>query len=346
MLDEKIRNRIKSAQSIGITTHIRPDGDAIGSTLGLGLSLIALGKNVQMVMRDGVSQTFRHLNGYELIKKSFEGPCDLYISVDCSDLKRTGGVLEGKPIGICVDHHITNENFAEINCVFPQAVATSEILADKSRHWDLPITQDVARAYLSGILSDSIGFRTSNTTAKSLRVAADLIDRGANITDLYNKALLSRSYEATSYWGFALSRMQHENHLVWTSLTLDDRQKSGYTANDDADLTNVLSSIDPLDVAVLFVEQKGGIVKVSWRARAGLDISPLATSFGGGGHPAASGAEIQGTLNDVEQQVLQATKQYLEQIDSNAQLQTASKSIISNFPLEGGKNNNGVENEF
>jgi len=314
MLDEKIRNRISEAKRIGITTHIRPDGDAIGSSLGLGLCLLAAGKQVQMVLRDGLSHTFKFLEGSDLYQTSFTEECDLYIAVDCSDLKRVGGVLDGKTVNIAIDHHITNENFAEINYVCPDAVATAAILAEKVPAWGLTIPPAAARAFLTGILSDSIGFRTSNTTAHSLRLAANLMDRGANITELYNKALLSRSFEAAQYWGFGLSRLQREGTLIWSALTLEDRKKSGYTLTDDADLINVLSSIDPMDVVVLFVEQKNNIVKISWRAKAGLDISKLAASFGGGGHPAASGAEISGTLEEVQNLVLQATRSYLSQI--------------------------------
>jgi phosphoesterase RecJ-like protein len=313
MSDIQIKQRIDQAQQIGITAHIRPDGDAIGAVLGLGLSLLASGKQVELVLRDGVSQTFRHLAGSDQVKRAFTKDCDLYIVVDCSDMKRTGGVLEGKTVGVAIDHHITNEQFAEINLIEPESVATSAILAEKLPEWGYPITVDVARALLTGVLSDSIGFRTSNTTSRSLRIAADLMDRGANISELYNKALISRSYSATNYWGFALARLQHEDNMVWTSLTLQDRASAGYQGNDDADLTNILSSIDPLDIAVLFVEQKADLVKVSWRARPGLDISSLATSFGGGGHPAAAGAEIIGTMEEVQRIVLQATRDYLEQ---------------------------------
>jgi phosphoesterase RecJ-like protein len=147
--------------------------------------------------------------------------------------------LDGKAIGLVIDHHITNENYGELNFVNPEAVATCAILAEKLLTWGLPINRDIARALLTGIVSDSIGFRTSNTTAKSLRIAADLMDRGANITELYNKALLSRSFAATHYWGYALSRLQHEDNLVWTALTLQDRKESGYQGNDDADLTSL-----------------------------------------------------------------------------------------------------------
>lgn len=312
MTENLIKQKIDQAQHIGVTAHIRPDGDAIGSVLGLGLSLLAAGKQVEMVLKDGVSNSFRHLVGSELIKRSFSADCDLYIVVDCSDLKRTGGVLDGKTVGIVIDHHITNENFAELNLVEPSSVATSAILAQKLPAWGYPITQDVARALMTGILSDSIGFRTSNTTSASLRIASDLMDLGANISELYNKALINRSFAATNYWGFALARLQHEDNLVWTTLTLQDRANSGYSGNDDADLTNILSSIDPLDIAVLFVEQRADLTKVSWRARSGLDISSLAASFGGGGHPAAAGAEISGSLDVVQRLVLEATRNYLD----------------------------------
>lgn len=315
-LDDLIKDALNQAASIGIITHIRPDGDAVGAALGLGLALKDAGKTVQMVLDGGISPTFRHLPGASSVKKEFEGDVDLIIVVDSADLKRTGKLPSGRTPDICIDHHITNEQFARINLVEPQAVATSAILTSHLPAWGLHINSDVAKALLTGILSDSIGFRTSNTSAESLRLAANLIDAGANINELYNKALLSRSYEATKYWGFGLTRLQRMNGMIWTSLSLEDRKASGYFGNDDADLTNILSSIDSYDVVILFVEQNATRTKVSWRARAGLDISELALALGGGGHPAAAGAELTGTLAEVEQKIIQMTQDYLAQVKS------------------------------
>ena len=314
MIQDQIRQAIQGANQIGITSHIRPDGDAIGAVLALGLALQQAGKQVQMVLRDGISNTFKHLPGSDLIKKNFEGDCDLYIVLDASDLPRTGGVLDGRRIDICIDHHITNEKFAGLNLVEPDAVATCAILTELIPQIGLTINQPVASALLSGILSDSIGFRTSNTNTKALRLAADLMDLGANINELYNKALISRPFEATKYWGFALQKLERSDGMVWTSLTLEDRKNAAYPGNDDADLTNILSSIDPLDVAILFVEQKPNLVKVSWRARPGLDISHIAHSLGGGGHPAAAGVECAGTLPEVQEKVLKITADYLNNV--------------------------------
>lgn len=312
MIQQEIQQAIQKANQVGITAHIRPDGDAIGSVLGLGLALQNSGKKVQMVLRDGVSSTFRHLPGADQIQQKFSEDCDLYIALDSSDLQRLGEVLKGHQVDICIDHHVTNERFAKINLVEPDSVATSTILAELIPQIGLTIDQSVACALLTGILSDSIGFRTSNTNAKALRIAADLMDKGANINELYNKALISRPFEATKYWGFALKKLERADGLVWTSLTLEDRKNAAYPGNDDADLTNIISSIDPLDVAVLFVEQKPDLVKVSWRARPGLDISNIAHALGGGGHPAAAGVECAGTLLEVQEKVLKLTADYLK----------------------------------
>jgi bifunctional oligoribonuclease and PAP phosphatase NrnA len=312
MILEEIRQAIDHSERIGITAHIRPDGDAVGSVIAFGLALISAEKQVQMVLRDGVSNTFKHLQGSELVKQKFESDCDLYIALDSSDLLRLGGVLGEHQADICIDHHITNENYAKINMVRPDAVATCAILAEVIPQLGLIIDLPVANALLTGILSDSIGFRTSNTNADALRIAADLMDKGANINNLYNKALISRPFEAARYWGYALKKLERKDGLVWTNLTLEDRKNAGYPGNDDADLINVLSSIDPLDIVVLFVEQKTDLVKVSWRARPGLDISGIAHSLGGGGHPAAAGVELAGTLSVVSEQVLELTANYLK----------------------------------
>jgi phosphoesterase RecJ-like protein len=330
MIEHEIRKAIENAGQIGVTAHIRPDGDAIGAVLAMGLALQNAGKQVQMVLRDGVSNSFRHLAGSDQVKKSFDEECDLYIALDSSDLQRLGGVLKDHQADVCIDHHITNEQFAKINLVDPKSVATCAILAELMPEIGLKIDLPVASALLTGILSDSIGFRTSNTNAKALRIAADLMDIGADINELYNKALISRPFEATKYWGFALQKMERNDGIVWTSLTLEDRKNAGYTGNDDADLTNILSSIEDLDIAVLFVEQKPDIVKVSWRARPGLDISGIAHALGGGGHPAAAGVECNGNLLTVQDKVLKMTQEYLQISKEN------TIGVFQNTP-DGGK---------
>lgn len=310
-IDARIADLFSAAQTVGVVSHIRPDGDAVGSLLGLGLALRAAGKTVQTVLTDGVPPNLRHLPGAGEVVKRLSGQVDLAVVVDCSDLPRTGGALGSREVDLVIDHHVTNLEFGKVNLVDPDEVATCAILALRMPQWGLKIDTDVATDLLTGLIADTIGFRTSNMNSQALRLAADLMDTGANLSDLYRRALVQKSYEAARYWGKGLDRLVREGGLVWTSLTLDDRRAVSYHGNDDADLVNVLSSIDG-DVAVVFIEQHGGKVKVSWRSRPGIDVSNLALRFGGGGHPAAAGVEMQGDIEEVKNRVLTATRELLD----------------------------------
>jgi bifunctional oligoribonuclease and PAP phosphatase NrnA len=315
-----VGEKLHQAQRVLILTHLRPDGDAIGSLLGLGLSLLAVGKSVQMVSVDGVPAAFRHLTGSDKISKRADGNFDLLIVVDCSDPGRVGNPLEGlRQPDINIDHHITNLNFAVQNLVETEATATAEIIARCLSAWELPVSVGVADALLTGILSDTIGLRTTNVTGRVLRTAADLVDTGSNLANLYRKSLLQKSLNAARYWGAGLSNLMFEDGIVWTTLTLADRKAANYPGRDDADLINMLSFLNEAEVAIIFIEQPDNLVKVSWRAQNGKDVSQVALRFGGGGHRAAAGAEITGFLPDVQLQVLNATREiFLQEKVSDA----------------------------
>jgi len=264
-----------------------------------------------MVLEDG-AEGFKYLPKYHLIQQTPVGEVDMVVVVDCSDPTRVGGVLDdyGKP-DLVVDHHKTNLNFGNINIVEPDQVATAAIIYDHLLDWGLAFDPDVAACLLSGIVGDTIGFRTPNVNSEVLRIAAALIDLGADLADIYRKGLVMKSFEAVRYWGSGLSRLQREDGLVWTSLTLADRQEIGYAGNDDADLVNILSAVRDVEVAVIFVEQSQNNVKISWRARPGVDVSGIAFEFGGGGHAAAAGADVEGSLEEVQKRVISQTRQLL-----------------------------------
>lgn len=315
---EKVINQIKEklhkSQRPLIISHIRPDGDAIGSLIGLGLALQKSGKTPCLVLEDGLPAKYRFINGHKLIVKKPVYDADLTIVLDCSDNRRIGDSFINLHADINIDHHKTNENFGDINFVLSDYPATTAILAEFLPIWGFPLDQDSSSALLMGILTDTIGFRTSNVTPATLRQAATLMELGADLPGIYTNALVSQSFPASLIWGAALSRLVREDGLVWTVITLDDRKKAGYAGLDDADLTNVLSAIEGSDVSIVFNEQKSGKVKVSWRSNAPFDVSRIAQQFGGGGHAPASGAEIEGTLDEVENTVLAKTKQYMKDI--------------------------------
>jgi phosphoesterase RecJ-like protein len=312
-IDIEIKNKIDQAQHILVVSHVRPDGDAIGSTLALGLALLKAGKSVEMVLNDGVPASFHHLPGHELILKAPTCEPDLFITVDCADFKRTGKQFVGyrKP-DINIDHHVTNEKFGVINLIEPLSVATSSVLTGHLQEWGLTIDAEVASNLATGIVTDTLGFRTSNTTSTALRQAAFLIDTGIDMPNLYNRALVSRTLQAAKYWGAGLSSLKTMDGIVFATLKLEDRQASGYGGSDDADLINIISAIDDHVVGMIFVEQHGS-VKISWRAlQPGIDVSKIATHFNGGGHKAAAGADIVGTLDEIQTRVLETTREMLK----------------------------------
>src|ERR1044071_8806913 len=190
-----IKERLDTSENVVIASHIRPDGYAIGSLLGLGLALRDAGKSVQLVLVDGVSTSFRHLEGSELIVKAPAGEHDTFITVDSADFKRVGKALEkfGQP-DINIDHHKTNENFGKLNLVEAEEVATAAILARYLPDWGYKITKPIAAALLTGIVTETLGFRTSSTNPSALRLSAMLMETGVDMTDLYMKSLVKKTF--------------------------------------------------------------------------------------------------------------------------------------------------------
>ncbi|MFM8426090.1 MAG: DHH family phosphoesterase [Chloroflexota bacterium] len=308
-----IKKRIADANKVVIASHVRPDGDAIGSLLGLGLALIDAGKTVEMILVDGAPSSFKFLEGSELVKKEPTGGHDTFITVDCADFKRTGKIFEnfGQP-DINIDHHKTNEKFGKLNLIEAEEVATAAILTNHLPGWGLKITKPIATALLTGILTDTLGFRTSNVTPEALRQSAQLMEAGVDLPEIYMQSLVRKSFPAAKYWGAGLSSLESKDGIVWGTLTLADRKSSGYGGNDDADLINMISAIDGNKVGMVFVQQTDNKVKISWRAlQPGIDVSPIAKHFNGGGHAAAAGADIEGSLEDIQKEALKITKQLL-----------------------------------
>lgn len=323
LLIANITKSIEAADRVVVISHIRPDGDAVGSLLGLGLALQAVGKDVQMVLPDVVPYNMRHLYGSDQIVLRPVGPADLVIALDVSDLQRLGEVLEGYGIpDINIDHHYTNAGFARWNLIDSDAAATAEIIARYLSTFGLPMSKAVANALLTGLITDTIGFRTRNVKPNTLRIVANLMEAGGCLSEMYYPALVQRTLDGTRYWGAGLSKLQDRDRLVWTCLSLEDRQRSGYTDNDDADLINVMSAIVGVDVAMILVEQSPSRVKISWRLSGhsirDLDVSQIAMKFGGGGHKAAAGAEVNGALVDVLTKSVGVTQKYLADYDSHS----------------------------
>ena len=310
---QRVGELIDAAENIALISHERPDGDAVGSLLGMSVSLQLSGKRAVPVLADGVPGRFRFLPAWQTVQTRLPEAWDLLICVDAGDLRRMGldpGVFVRLP-DINIDHHPTNSNYAQVNIVDSAAAASAELVHDLILALGLPMDLDVATCLLAGLVNDTIGFRTTNVTPRVLRMAADLLERGAPLARIYELSLSQRSFDAARYWGSGLSSLERDGGLIWASLSLEDRLRAGYPGPDDADLVDLLTTIEGAEIVVILVEQLGGRIKVSWRCKAGLDVSGLAAMFGGGGHRPAAGAVIEGSLDDVKARVLGATRQLL-----------------------------------
>jgi phosphoesterase RecJ-like protein len=307
---EQARAALANARRVLAMTHIAPDGDAIGSMLGFGLALRAAGKEVVMACADLVPDVFRFLPAAGEITAAPEGEFDYAVALDVSDVGRLGdlGPRLGRPPDLLFDHHITNTGFATVNLIDAKAASAAELVAEMLPDLGLKLDTDVAQCLLTGVVNDTLGFRTSNTTIKTLGIAQELMAAGGSLQQVYELTLFKRSYSAVRLWAEGLARMQLKHRMVWARLPLEARQAANFQGQGDADLINVLTSVREAEVALVFVERADGKVKVSWRAATGVNVAAVAAQFGGGGHAAAAGAELAGTMDEVETQVLTATR--------------------------------------
>ena len=312
---ERAAKLIADSSDIVVISHERPDGDAVGSLLALTLALKEKGKQVWPVLDDGLPEKWQFLPGADLIQSELPAGEHPIITVDAADIHRLGAI-EVSQVDVNIDHHPSNTQFGTINLVDPAAAATTLLLHRLLPEFDLAINVDIASNLLAGLITDTLGFRTSSVSPEALRVAADLIEAGADTARLYRKAMFGRSYEAARYWAHGLSRMDMRDGVVWSSLLVTDRRQAKYPGTDDADLIDVLTTIEGPRIAVLFIEQADGNVKISWRALPGIDVSRIASTFGGGGHMLAAGAMIEGEVQEVVDRVLKSTFAALAEAES------------------------------
>jgi len=312
---------IEQANSILVTSHIDPDGDALGSTLAMAYVCKQWGKRVICVNESPIPRRFSFLPKIdevrrpEQVNESFE----YVIVVDAADRKRVGETVQQcfhpQAQILNIDHHRTNDEFGTINVVMPNVCATAGILYQWMKNsakvrWDATL----ATYLYTGILTDTGGFRYSNTSADVLRMAAQLVDYGAQADEIADYALESSSYEQIRCLERALSTLSlsEDGQIAWLSLSLADVK---WIQANDADVEGIVDiprKIEGVDVGIFFRETSESTVKVSFRSKKKVDVSKIAQEFGGGGHPRAAGCTVEGGLEAVKKQVLKRVKAELE----------------------------------
>ncbi|HEY74901.1 MAG TPA: bifunctional oligoribonuclease/PAP phosphatase NrnA [Thermoflexia bacterium] len=291
-----------------LVTHVAPDGDAIGSLLGLGWTLLAQGKSPTLACQDVLPRRFAFLPGFEkVVQDPPPGPYDLLIVLDCSDLDRIGqiGEVVGRDLPLLnIDHHVTNTRFGTVDLVAEDAVSTTHLLYHLLQRLNYSLDERIATCLLTGLVTDTRGFRTANVTPEILRIAVELMEAGAPLTTITRNGLDRRPLAALRLWGAGLARLQSANGIVWTTLPVSVQQTIGHDGYGDAGLANLLISAEEAKVSVVFTEQPDGEVEVGFRATPGFDVSRIALQLGGGGHALAAGCRVPGPLEEAQRRVL------------------------------------------
>ena len=307
---------IAAAPRLYVTAHITPDGDTVGSALGLYWALTGLGKHVRVACADPVPDIYQFLPGSELIRALKPQADELLVIPDSSDLSRLGALYDSTLFAnrtlINIDHHVTNVRFGSINWIEPRAASTAEIMVEMCDGLNAPIDERIATCLLTGIATDTLVFRTSSTTPELLEVAARLVRTGAPLTRIVEETFNTRNASDLSLQGKILANMLCEDGLVWADNTVAMRREAGASENGSSGIGTLLLSTRGARVSVVFIEKGENVVEVSFRSRPGCDISRIAFGFGGGGHPQAAGCTLQDTLSGAHERVLPAVRELLK----------------------------------
>jgi phosphoesterase RecJ-like protein len=302
---------IENHNSFVISTHISPDGDALGAQLGLYSFLKDLGKQVWAVNTDPVPAVYTFLPFSDVIlSRPPSDPFEILIIVDAGSFVRIGDdlskVLLPEKAIINIDHHLTNDRFGNYNWIDADACAVSELIYKLIKRYGMSIGQKRAICLYTGIMTDTGGFRFSNTTTVAHRIAAELIAEGISVDRISRFVYESLPSSRIKLLGLALSTLQVslDGKIAWIRVTQNMYERTGTTQEDTENFIDYVKSIDTVEIALFFVELKNGKTKVSFRSKNEFDVSKVASNLGGGGHQRAAGCTIKASVDETEKIVV------------------------------------------
>lgn len=312
---EEAAQAIGDSRTLVLACHVNPDGDALGSLLGLALALIPLGKTVTCLSEDGVPDILRFLPGSEMVRRKTDADTfDLALVLDSGELSRVGDTVQplvarARRI-IDIDHHVTAGAFGDIRVLDSRAASTAEIVYALLQTLNAPITPEIATCLFTGIITDTGSFRFQNVTPNTFRVAALLLEAGAPPAHISENVFDNRTFAATRLLGHALSSLTQtaNGQIVWAHITAADFQSTGATDQDTEGVVNFVRGVRGVEVGLLFREMGDGKIRVSLRSRETVNVAEVAAGFGGGGHRMASGCTLELPLLDAEKAVVEAVQ--------------------------------------
>ena len=308
---EEILPVINNHDKFVISTHISPDGDAIGAQLALYSFLTDLGKKVWAVNKDPVPYGYVFLPFSDVISSKLpQEPFEILIVVDVATFTRTGSelskVLLPEKAIINIDHHVTNDRFGQYNWIDDNASATSELIYKLIKQHGMNIGQERATCLYTGIVTDTGSFRFANTTPETHRIVAELITEGVSPEKVSQSVYENLPSSRIKLLGLVLSTLQVslDGKVAWIRVTQDMYDSTGTNQEDTENFIDHVKSVNTVEIALFFVELKSGKTKVSFRSKNEFDVSKIAIYFGGGGHQKAAGCTLDTSVDETEKTIV------------------------------------------
>lgn len=319
---EEIARFTRDHQRFAITSHARPDGDSIGSELGLGLALEALGKTVTIVNVDPVPRIYRWLPGAGKVRilDRLDGNWDAVFVLECNDLRRPGvRKLDRYPV-VNIDHHARTEPFGTFNWVDSGAAAVAEMVYRLVLELKVAVTPEIATNLYVAILTDTGSFRYSSTHAGTFHTAARLTESGADPGWIAQQVYMNQSRSRVGLLVKVLDtlRIHPSGRIASLSLSQAMLAESGATEEDAEGLVNYALGLEGIQMAALIRQGKGGRIRVSLRSKGDYDVGLVASRLGGGGHRNAAGLRMKGGAGRVSGEVLGCLEQLLDPVDQGS----------------------------
>jgi phosphoesterase RecJ-like protein len=306
MLREVLEN-IERRNRFVLTSHARPDGDAIGSALACCEILRRMGKDADVVLHDAVPRIYQPLPFAERVVQAdrVNGSYDAAIILECDSIQRTR--LEGleNRFLISMDHHVSGRPFAHVNWIEPAATATAELVFRLAREAGVKITPEIATCLYTALMTDTGSFMFRGTNEHTFALARELVLAGADPAHCARNIYFAHSTAKMRLLGAALSNLHREGPLAWIWITREQMERSQAKEEDCEGLVNYALSIGDVEVAVFFREMADGRYRVSLRSKGALNVAQLAEEFGGGDHECASGCSMDGPLSVAVARILE-----------------------------------------
>ncbi|GBD96835.1 MAG TPA: bifunctional oligoribonuclease/PAP phosphatase NrnA [Nitrospirae bacterium] len=319
----KFISLIKQNRSFLITGHINPEGDSLGSSLALALGLKKMGKkDVCVLSKDPVPEILKFLPSSKIVRQKPPGKeFDVVFMVDCNDIERTG--YEGfraKKTAI-IDHHVLPANaeksefYKSVSASYIDtgAAAAGVLIYKLLTALKIPVDKNMATNLYTAILVDTGGFRYSNASAESLRIASHLVAAGARPWDISKEVYESMPFRSMKLLGLSLATLERKEGIAWITTTNGMFKKTGATAEDSEDFVDFPRKVKDIEVAVFFRQNGAKSYKLSFRSKGRVNVQKIAKSFGGGGHFAAAGCKINGSLKEVQNKVFSAVRKAIKE---------------------------------